>query len=381
MTRSGPHMSAHDAFVAWTGAAPTVTVRSPGRVNLIGEHTDYNDGFVLPMALPFETVLAASPIPTADHDDLIEITSVGYGTARFRVSDAPQDTVGWARYVHGMAVMLGEAGVPVLSWQGCLASDIPIGASLSSSAALEMASGLAMATLAGVTLTPSALARMGQRVENEIIGINSGIMDQLACAGSAAGHASLIDCRSLEVQPAPLPQGSAVVVMDTGTRRELVESEYDDRRRTCEAGAELLGVEALRDASLTQVATLTDALVRRRAHHVVSENERTLAAADAMRVGDAALVGRLMNASHASLRDDYEVSGPALNAIVEIAQATDGCLGARMTGGGFAGCAVALTVAEAAETFCESVAAAYTDLAMGDPALWICTPHAGASVL
>jgi len=370
--------TARAAFLEIHGAEPTVVSRAPGRVNLIGEHTDYNDGFVLPMALPFETALAVAP----SDKNLIELVSPGYGSAAFAPDADPKDTPRWARYVHGMALMLIESGTTVSGFRGVISSNIPLGASLSSSAALEMAAGIAMLALAGESLPPAQLARLGQRVENEIIGINSGIMDQIASAGCEAGSASLIDCRSLEFTPVPLPAGVTVVVMDTGTRRELVDSEYDLRRAACDRAAAALGVGALRDATLEQVATLPDSmeLERRRAHHVVTANARALATVEAMRAGDNQRVGELMNESHTSLRDDYEVSGPALDQIVEIAQSVAGCFGARMTGGGFAGCAVALVDSALVEDFVADVLARYSALDIAEAALWPCLPSAGASL-
>ena len=333
-------------YVTNYGNEPTLVVRAPGRVNLIGEHTDYNDGFALPMALPFEVVIAGEP----RNDGRVVATSEGFEPAEFAIADGVEQG-GWFTYVHGTAAMLIDAGYPAAGWQGCLASDIPAGASLSSSAALEVASGLAFVTSAGGTIEANALARVGQRVENDVMGFPSGIMDQLASATSADGAASLIDCRDLSTTPVPLPAGVDVIIMDTGTRRELVDSEYAARRADCITAAATLGVAALRDATLDQVGALNDKRIRRRAFHVISENIRTLDAAAAMRAGNATELGQLMNQSHSSLRDDYDVSGPALDRIVAMAQNTDGCLGARMTGGGFAGAAVALVESASSQSF------------------------------
>ena len=232
----------------------------------------------------------------------------------------------------------------------------------------------------GVQWSPIAIARLGQQVENEVVGLPSGIMDQFISAGAVAAHASLMDCRALTLTPTPLPDGVVVAVMDTGTRRVLAEAEYGDRRSACERAAAELGVAALRDATLEHVATIADPVDRRRAHHVVTENQRTLDAVDAMRRGDTADLGRLMDESHASLRDDYEVSGPGLDAIVEVARTAPGCLGARMTGGGFAGCAVALVQAADAEAFAAAVIDRYRF--DGHTArVRMCAPAAGASVV
>ena len=328
------------------GAEPTLVVRAPGRVNLIGEHTDYNDGFVLPMALPFEIAIAGEPRT----DGQVFAHSEGFDPVEFTI-DEPVRPGGWETYVHGTAQMLGDSGYATGGWQATLASDIPAGASLSSSAALEVASGLAFVTSAGATIDPVELARVGQRVENDVLGLPSGIMDQLASAASAPDSAALIDCRSLTLTAVAMPDGLDIVIMDTGTRRELVDSEYAARRADCETAAAALGVPALRDATIDQIDQLTDTRVRRRARHVITENARTLDAAQAMTAGDGAKLGRLMNASHASMRDDYDIVGPAQERMVTLAQQTPGCLGARMTGGGFAGACVALVASDQTTAF------------------------------
>jgi len=367
-------------YVTNYGNEPTLVVRAPGRVNLIGEHTDYNDGFALPMALPFEVVIAGEP----RNDGRVVATSEGFEPAEFAIADGVEQG-GWFTYVHGTAAMLIDAGYPAAGWQGCLASDIPAGASLSSSAALEVASGLAFVTSAGGTIEANALARVGQRVENDVMGFPSGIMDQLASATSADGAASLIDCRDLSTTPVPLPAGVDVIIMDTGTRRELVDSEYAARRADCITAAATLGVAALRDATLDQVGALNDKRIRRRALHVISENTRTLDAAAAMRAGNATELGQLMNQSHSSLRDDYDVSGPALDRIVAMAQNTDGCLGARMTGGGFAGAAVALVESASSQSFIAHITQSFEappqQRAIAPTKLYAVRPAAGASVL
>ncbi len=351
-------------------------------MNLIGEHTDYNDGFVLPMGLPFDTAIAFGRAS----DTSVEIVSAGFGHARFALDDPPADTVPWARYVHGVAHVLADEGHELAGWRGCIETDIPPGASLSSSAALEVAAGLVFAAVSNTPSTPDELARVGQRVENEVFGLPSGILDQLASAGAIAGHASFIDCRDLQRTSIPMPDAVSVVLMDTGTRRELVESEYADRQQTCERVAAALGVAALRDAGLADLDRLDDdAIGRRRARHVITENRRTVDAAAALRSGDADELGRLMTASHRSLRDDYQVSGPALDHIVEIASTQPGCLGARMTGGGFAGVAIALVRDHEAEAFTAAVLDRYeapTEQPASAPArLWTVRASAGASLV
>jgi galactokinase len=326
---------------------PVVVVSAPGRVNLIGEHTDYQDGFVLPMALRGRTAIALEPVD----DVMCEVHAEGFGSETFASTDPPAGTVDWARYVHAVGALLPDRGVAVAPWRGTVATDVPIGASLSSSAALEVAAGRAFAAAAGLDsgdLDPLDLALTGRRVENEVFGLGSGIMDQLVSAIDRPGSAVLIDCRSLDWRTVPLPDGVAVLVLDTGTRRTLVDSAYGERRADCERAASLLGVATLRDASPDDWMRLDDERLRRRARHVIGENARVLDAVDALSTGDMVRVGALMDASHASLRDDFEVSSPALDAMVELVRSLPGCLGARMTGGGFAGCCVALVERSAA---------------------------------
>lgn len=362
---------------------PTLVVRAPGRVNLIGEHTDYNEGFTMPMALPFDTVLAISD--AGDAGDVagtgpVSIVSEGFGEVTIHPGAAPRDVAPWARHLAGVVAIVGAEGIASGGWRAGIATDIPTGASLSSSAALEVAAITALAARAGRALAPIDVARLGQRVENEIVGLPSGIMDQFISAGAVAGHASLMDCRALTLTPQPMPRDAVVAIMDTGTRRVLAEAAYAQRRASCERAVAELGVAALRDASLDQVATLADDETRRRAHHIVTENARTLDAAAAMQRGDLAELGRLMTASHVSLRDDYEVSGPGLDRIVDVALGAPGCLGARMTGGGFAGCAVALVEADAVQAFTAAVLDGY-EYDGHRAVVWICGPAAGASVV
>jgi len=362
------------------GTEPTLVVRAPGRVNLIGEHTDYNDGFVLPMALPFEIVIAGE----TRSDGQVLAHSEGFEPVEFTI-DEPVQMGGWETYVHGTAKMLIDSGYAAAGWQAALASDIPAGASLSSSAALEVASGLAFVTSAGSDIDSVALARVGQRVENEVLGLPSGIMDQLASAASSPNSAALIDCRSLALTAVALPDGLDIVIMDTGTRRELVDSEYAARRADCETAAAALGVQALRDASIDQIGQLDDERVRRRARHVITENARTLDATQAMRNLDGAELGRLMNASHESMRDDYDIVGPAQELMVSIAQRTTGCFGARMTGGGFAGACVALVANDLTAAFIAEMEQSY-DAPPEQPstapvAFYPVRPAPGASVI
>jgi galactokinase len=350
---------------------PDLVVRAPGRVNLIGEHTDYNAGFVLPMALPFDTVMAVSASP----DDHTVIRSEGFGEVVIGL-DAPP----WAAHINAMVRVMAADGVDSTPWRATVASDIPTGANLSSSAAIEVAVGMVIAAQAEVALDPVTIAEYGQEVETQLLGAPTGIMDQLISATAVAGSASLIDCRSLAVAPVVLPSDTSVVVMDTMTRRKLVESEFAERMKTCHHAAELLGVAALRDAVDVSALRADHDLVWRRARHVVGENGRTVAAKAAMANDDGAALGALMSASHASLRDLFEVSSDALDTIVEIAAEAPGCLGARMTGGGFAGCAVALVASEELSRFEQTVRTGYERRTSKVPRIWACEAGACASL-
>ncbi|NOK37506.1 galactokinase [Corallococcus exercitus] len=363
------------------GAAPTAVVRAPGRVNLIGEHTDYNDGFVLPIAIDREVWIALRP----REDRRVVVHSLDY-SASLSFEIGPLSRVGteWGEYLKGVAWVLREAGHTLKGWEGVMSGNVPRGAGLSSSAAVELATERAFATVSGLPWQPATMALLGQRVENQWMGLNSGIMDQMIVAGGREGHALLIDCRDLSLQPVPLPTGAVVVVLDTGTRRGLVDSAYNERRSQCEAAARFFGVKALRDVdaeTFTKREQELDPLVRRRARHVITENDRTVRAAEAMRAGDLVQLGRLMDASHDSLRDDFEVTNEALNTIVLLARAEPGCFGARMTGAGFGGCAVALVAPGQAEAFVQSVHAKYTQATGNTPQCYVCQAAEGTSVV
>jgi galactokinase len=368
-------------FTARFQQSPRWVVRAPGRVNLIGEHTDYNDGFVLPLAIDRAVWLAVRP----RSDRRVAVYSVDYDQlGEFSLDGLHNDKAGWIEYLKGTAWSLQDAGFTLAGWEGVLQGDVPLGAGLSSSAALEMATARALAAAGNLDWNPAKMAKLGQRAENKWVGVNCGIMDQLISAAGRAGHALLIDCRSLDTQPVPFPPGVAVVVLDTSTRRGLVDSAYNERRSQCEAAAKFFGVTALRDVTMEQFeksAGGLDAVTRRRALHVIGENDRTVEAAEAMRRGDAVELGRLMRQSHRSLRDDYEVSNDALNAMVECASAHKACFGARMTGAGFGGCAIALIRAEAADDFVARTAAAYQQKTGHKPAVYVCQATNGAEVI
>ena len=328
-------------------------------MNLIGEHTDYNDGFVLPLGIDRGVWIALSPRT----DRKVDVWSIDFNEAvHFDLDKLEHGSPAWSEYLKGTASALENAGHRLQGWHGVMAGDVPIGAGLSSSAAVELATARAFAAVSHIDWDPAAMALLAQRAENEWVGVNCGIMDQMISAVGRDGYAMLIDCRSLATRAVPIPAGAVVVIMDTSTRRGLVDSAYNERRAQCEAAAALFGVPALRDVTLEMFEARADELdpmTARRARHVVTENARTVAAAESMTAGDSATLGRLMNDSHRSLRDDFEVSNDALNTMVEIAQHQPGCFGARMTGAGFGGCAVALVERDRASDFATTIAEDY----------------------
>ncbi len=368
-------------FTTRHGEAPAIVVRAPGRVNLIGEHTDYNDGFVLPMAIDRAAWIALRP----RRDRRVVATSLDFDETReFDLERLEKGDEGWIEYLKGTAWALREAGHGLVGFDAVVAGDVPIGAGLSSSAALEMATARALAAVSHLAWEPAAMALLGQKAENQWVGVNCGIMDQLISATGVAGQAVLIDCRSLETRPVPLPQGALVVVLDTATRRGLVDSAYNERRAQCEAAARFFGVKALRDVSSQQLsarAAELDPMTLKRARHVVTEDERTLTAARAMREGDAARLGELMNESHESLRRDFEVTNEGLDTMVGEARRAPGCYGARMTGAGFGGCAVALVAADRAQAFVRQVEGGYKKASGLDPKVYVCRATNGAEVV
>jgi len=329
-------------------------IRSPGRVNLIGEHTDYNDGFVMPLAIEQSLYLAIRPRP----DRRIAAHSLDLGaTVEFSLDDFSDTRSGWGEYVKGTAWALRESGYALEGWEGVLASEIPIGAGLSSSAALELGTAMAFQTVSGLSWDPVEMARLGQRVENNWVGVNSGIMDQMIIALGQAGSALKIDCRSLDYEPVPLPDGVVIVIIDSATRRGasgLADSAYNDRRGECEAASRWFGLDSLRDLTMerleAEIRRMPDVLYRR-ARHVLTENDRVHEGVAAMRRGDPVRLGEVLRAGHLSQRDDFETSLPEIDALVRAANEHPGCFGARLTGGGFGGCAVSLVAAGQVEHF------------------------------
>ncbi|GMQ79251.1 MAG: galactokinase [Anaerolineae bacterium] len=373
--------SIREAYIDRYGQEPAWIARAPGRVNLIGEHTDYNDGFVLPMAIDLAIWMALGPIDSST----IRLYSINFKQeAKTDLNDLKHNDQGWLEYVKGMAWALQQSGYSLAGWQGIVWGEIPIGAGLSSSAAMELVSARSFAAVSGFDWDPVQMATLAQRAENEWVGVNCGIMDQLISAMGKSGHALFIDCRSLDTRPVKLPPETTVIVMDTNTRRGLVDSAYNERRSQCEEAAKLLGVSKLRDIDLDTLEENTNRLdptVYKRARHVISENSRVLDAVEAMDRGDALKVGQLMNASHESLRDDYEVSSPELDVIVSAAQEQPGCFGARMMGAGFGGCAVAVVTTGSAPGFVDLVSQLYKEQTGLNPSLTICQAAKGAELM
>ncbi|NJC95139.1 MAG: galactokinase [Anaerolineales bacterium] len=367
---------------------PAFVVRAPGRVNLLGEHVDYNDGFVLPAAIDRAVWIAGLPTE-APHStllavDLSERVSFSSETIAAKTDLAGQPLPHWAEYPAGVAWALNAAGFETPALNAVFASDVPRGAGLSSSAAVEMGFLSAWQASAGWEADGMTRARIGQRAENEYVGVNCGIMDQFASACGQRNHALFLDCRSLEWQTVPLPKDAAIVIADTTVRRSLSTSAYNDRRAACEEAARLLGVKSLRDVSVEMFHRnrgKLPAMVARRAQHVVEEIQRTEQSVFLLKQGNAKAFGRLMNECHASLRDLYEVSCPELDAMVEIAQSLPGCRGARLTGAGFGGCTVNLVDIEKAAGFTQKLAVAYERRTNRQAKIYICQAEEGAGVV
>ena len=312
-------------------------VRAPGRVNLIGDHTDYNDGFVLPMTINHELLIDCQP----RKDDVINIYAKDYDQKKsFSLNNIKaQNDDGWLAYVKGVAYYLQQKFGKLVGFDATIQSNIPQGAGLSSSAALELAIAHAFAQTSNLPWQPTEMALLAQTAENKWVGMNCGIMDQLVIANGKCDHALLIDCQNLNIKLTPLPKNTAVIIMDTMTRRDLVNSAYNKLRKCCEEAAEILGLNSLRAIKNLQEAikNLPEKYIPK-ARHVVTENQRVLQAATAMQQNDPTQLGKLMNESHLSLKDDFVVSNQQLDIMVKCAQNFPGCYGARMTGGGFGGC-------------------------------------------
>jgi galactokinase len=361
-------------------------VRAPGRVNLIGEHTDYNLGYVLPAAIDLEIRIAYLPTD----DGRVELTRLDDGDRDgFRLGEDRPRAGTWLDYVAGTAWALAEAGLPARGLRGVIATSLPPNAGLSSSAAIELASAWAMLDEAAPSMDRLTLAQICQRAENSYVGVQSGLMDQFAESCGVAGAAMLLDCRSLEWRPIALPDGLELVVCHTGSRRHLDGSAYNERRAQCEAVVQVLArddpaIHSLRDVRpdhLRATGDRLDPVSRRRAEHVVSENERVLECVAALEADDRAAIGELFAASHASLRDRYQVSSPELDAMVEIARSVPGVVAARMTGAGFGGCTVNLVEIGATAALRRAVEADYTARTGLEPMVLPVAAAAGAGRL
>ena len=377
-----PLHNARNAFLAAFGAAPSLAVQAPGRVNLIGEHTDYNDGFVLPCAIDYRTVICGSP----RDDGQVRVIAADYASERdeFALDTAiePRHDRLWANYVRGVVKHLQEAGHGLRGADLAISGNVPQGAGLSSSASLEVATGQFFKALGGLDIDPTGLALIGQRAENRFVGCNCGIMDQLISARGEAAHALLIDCRSLAVQSVAMPDGIAVVIINSNVKRGLVGSEYNTRRRQCEEAARFFGVKALRDVDLDTYqakAAGLDPLVARRARHIITDSQRALDLAAALPKGNMQRIGQLMADSHASMRDDFEITCPQVDALVDIVKEVIGDAGGvRMTGGGFGGCVVSLVPAERVDPVRAAVSERYPAATGLQGSIYVCHPSAGA---
>ena len=375
-----------ETFQAQFNRPPSLVARAPGRVNLLGEHVDYNDGIVLPVAIDRAVQVAAAP--TAD--DQVHLLAVDLDEKiTFPLTDlfAQRELLpGWARYPAGVAWALQEAGLPVTGLQAAFTADVPIGAGLSSSAAVEVAFAAAWKLAGRWEKDCLAIARLCQLAENAYVGGNSGLMDQFASACGIEGHVLCFDTRSLEYEPLPLPPGMAIVVADSKIRRSLAESAYNNRRAACEEAVRLLRqylpeITSLRDVTSVEFAAYGDFLpdeVRMRAEHVVKEIARVETAVRALRKQDAVLFGGQMYAGHTSLRRLYEVSCKELDILVEAARHIPGCYGARLTGAGFGGCTVNLVEAAQASAFAEALQAAYFEQTGLTADVYVCQASQGA---
>lgn len=364
--------------------APTHIIQAPGRVNLIGEHTDYNDGFVLPSAINYQAIVAAK----LRNDQQVNVISVDYNNAQDSFSLAEpivavdQD---WANYIRGVVKHLQLRGYQFNGADIAVSGNVPQGAGLSSSAALEVVIGQTFKELYDLSISQQDIALNGQEAENHFVGCNCGIMDQLISAEAKKDHALLIDCRSLETTPVSLPQGMSIVIVNSNKKRGLVDSEYNTRRQQCEAAAKFFGVEALRDVTIEMFEAREselDELTAKRARHVITENDRTLAAATAMQNNDITTLQRLMAESHTSMRDDFEITVPEIDSLVAIIKDVVGEQGGvRMTGGGFGGCVVSIVPDAMVEQVITTVEKDYPEKSGLQASVFVCSAEEGASLV
>lgn len=375
-----------EKFRARYGANPRV-YRAPGRVNLIGEHTDYNDGFVMPAAIGFHCWVAASP--RQDHKLVVSSEEFPEVVEAELSQDALHPTHTWSDYSVGVAAQLEEAGFALTGANLLIHGEVPIGAGLSSSASIEVATALALAGESGLSIDRTALARICQQAENDFVGMRCGIMDQFISLYGRANHALMLDCRSLSFELVPIPESVRLVICDTGVKHKLAGGEYNRRREQCEEAVRFLarvlpGIRALRDVSTEELEEhrgLLSEVAYKRAHHVVTENARVLDGMEALRKGDLQRFGQCMAESHRSLRDMFEVSCAELDLMVELANREAGVYGARMTGGGFGGATVNLVDERSAEIFAANVAKGYREKTGIACATYICMPADGAGLV
>ncbi|WP_299998303.1 galactokinase [uncultured Cedecea sp.] len=369
-------------FTEKFGYNATHVIQSPGRVNLIGEHTDYNDGFVLPCAINYQTVISCAK----RDDNIVRVIAADYDNQEDSFSlDNPiiqHETQQWSNYIRGVVKHLQLRDNSFGGADLVISGNVPQGAGLSSSASLEVAVGKTFQQLYNLPLDGVQLALNGQEAENQFVGCNCGIMDQLISSLGKKDHALLIDCRSLETRAVSIPENAAVVIINSNFKRTLVGSEYNTRREQCEAGAQFFGKKALRDVTLDEFNASVDALdpvVAKRVRHILTENLRTLEAADALAKGDFVRMGQLMAESHASMRDDFEITVPQIDTLVEIVKAAIGEQGGvRMTGGGFGGCIVALVPQELVPVIEQAVAREYQVKTGIKETFYVCKASAGA---
>ncbi len=377
--------SVTDAFKSVCGYNPTHLIQAPGRVNLIGEHTDYNDGFVLPCAINYQAVVAAAK----RNDSIIRVISVDYAN-EIDQFDLTKDIeflpeCMWANYVRGVIKCLLSRDYVFGGMDIAVSGNVPQGSGLSSSAALEVVIGQTAKELYNIAITQAEIALNGQQAENEFVGCNCGIMDQLISAEGKKNHALLIDCRSLDTEVVPVPEDMAVVIINSNKKRGLVDSEYNTRREQCEFAARFFGVKALRDVSIEQfeqqVAGL-DEVVAKRARHVITENSRTVKAAKALAEGNMQLMGELMAQSHISMRDDFEITVKEIDTLVELVNEVVGDKGGvRMTGGGFGGCIVALVPLALVGKVTTVVESQYEQLTGLKETIYVCKAEDGAGLV
>lgn len=374
-----------DAFNSALSYAPTHIVQAPGRVNLIGEHTDYNDGFVLPCAINYQTVVAAAK----RDDNIVRVVSVDYGneTDEFDITQEItfQENKMWANYIRGVVKCLIGRGFEFKGVDISVSGNVPQGAGLSSSAALEVVIGQTFKELYNLNISQAEIALNGQQAENEFVGCNCGIMDQMVSAEGNENHAMLLDCRSLETTAVSMPENMSVVIINSNKKRGLVDSEYNTRREQCEEAARIFGVKALRDVSIEEFnakAHELDEMVAKRARHVITENDRTEEAAKVLASGDMKRMAVLMAESHASMRDDFEITVKEVDALVDIVKnviGTEG--GVRMTGGGFGGCIVALVPPVLVDEVKAAVEELYETATGLKESIYVCQAKNGAGLV